>query len=76
MAKGFDSSLTNLSEYAALREALFSGKSPLALCNLSGSELLHMALELGRGVNPLPIRDLPGIYETVLPALAVAALVT
>ena len=33
-------------------------------------------LELGRGVNPLPIRDLPGIYETVLPALAVAALVT
>ena len=33
-------------------------------------------IEVGRGVNPLPISDLPGIYEKMRAALAVAALVT
>ena len=33
-------------------------------------------VEVGRGVNPLPIGDFPKIYERLRPALALAALVT
>ena len=33
-------------------------------------------IEVGRGVNPLPIGDFPAIYERIRTALAVAALVT
>ena len=39
-------------------------------------QLLQLALELGRGVNPLPIGDLDAIYERVRGILTLAALVT
>ena len=41
-----------------------------------GVQLLQLALELGRGVNPLPIGDFEAIYERVRGVLTLGALVT
>lgn len=46
MAKSFHSSLDKLPEFPALRRALFSGQSPVALSGCVDSQLVHTALAL------------------------------
>ena len=45
MAKNFNSSLSGLSEYDAIRQALLDGRAPLAISGCVDSELVQLAAE-------------------------------
>ena len=75
-ARGIGTLFAELSGYRLLAEPAVPSSAGYKDWFLQEFRRPGYTVELGRGVNPLPVSDFPAIYARMLPLLAIAALVT